>query len=62
MEEKIFEAHSRLIKTAHDFATLTLLQDTDSNELAWLVQFDAMGEALERVSALRRGDGHSTAS
>ncbi|WP_426037918.1 hypothetical protein [Cypionkella sp. TWP1-2-1b2] len=52
----MFEAQSRLIKAASDFAELTTLNDSDTTELAWLVKFDDVSAALESVSAIRRGD------
>ena len=56
MDDRMFEAQSRLIKAASDFAELTMLNDSDTTELAWLVKFDDVSAALETVSAIRRGD------
>lgn len=56
MTDKMFEAQGRLIKTTADLAELVLLDDSDTTELAWLVQLDDVSEALAEVSALRRGD------
>ena len=56
MEEKMFEAQSRLIKATHQLAEMSMLPGSETSELACLIQYDAVSEALEEVTALRRGN------